>query len=163
MKLTICNCAHLDNQLVWKFDKIFKNQIDKFQFYQLGRVELRGSRFTWHILEGAISVSDTMAEGTYEYECMRAELLGVDKPDYEEFLARRKEEARSVESEAVETENLVVTTRSWSLYFAHKAFLSLFLSHAIFLDRRRSQWRTQRRQQQNGRAEPASLLDTEEN
>lgn len=26
-----------------------------------------------------------MAEGTYEYECMRAELLGVEKPNREEF------------------------------------------------------------------------------
>lgn len=32
-----------------------------------------------------------MAEGTYEYECMRAELLGLSKPDEEEFLARQKE------------------------------------------------------------------------
>lgn len=32
-----------------------------------------------------------MAEGTYEYECMRAELLGVEKPDYEEFMKNKVE------------------------------------------------------------------------
>ncbi|XP_053696425.1 uncharacterized protein LOC128743784 [Sabethes cyaneus] len=31
-----------------------------------------------------------MAEGTYEYECMRAELLGVEKPNREEFEANMK-------------------------------------------------------------------------
>ncbi|XP_055705749.1 uncharacterized protein LOC129803319 [Phlebotomus papatasi] len=31
-----------------------------------------------------------MAEGTYEYECMRAELLGIDPPDRETFEANRK-------------------------------------------------------------------------
>ncbi|XP_055694335.1 uncharacterized protein LOC129796441 [Lutzomyia longipalpis] len=31
-----------------------------------------------------------MAEGTYEYECMRAELLGVEPPDRETFEANRK-------------------------------------------------------------------------
>ncbi|CAH0548851.1 unnamed protein product [Brassicogethes aeneus] len=41
-----------------------------------------------------------MAEGTYEYECMRAELLGVDKPDYEEFLKKQEEnEKNKVEEE----------------------------------------------------------------
>lgn len=48
-----------------------------------------------------------MAEGTYEYECMRAELLGVDPPNYEEFMRKKKEqEAQQVESEEIETENL---------------------------------------------------------
>lgn len=47
-----------------------------------------------------------MAEGTYEYECMRAELLGVDPPNYEEFMKKKKEEeAQQVETEDVETEN----------------------------------------------------------
>lgn len=55
-----------------------------------------------------------MAEGTYEYECMRAELLGVGKPDYEEFLQRKREAeenrrlAAEVEEEAVEATNLEV-------------------------------------------------------
>ncbi|EDS36892.1 tryptophan 2,3-dioxygenase [Culex quinquefasciatus] len=31
-----------------------------------------------------------MAEGTYEYECMRAELLGVEKPNREEFEEKMK-------------------------------------------------------------------------
>lgn len=37
-----------------------------------------------------------MAEGTYEYECERAELLGLDTPDKEQFeaalLVRQEEE-----------------------------------------------------------------------
>lgn len=50
-----------------------------------------------------------MAEGTYEYECMRAELLGVEKPDYNDFLKRQKEQlAKEVEEEQVETECLTV-------------------------------------------------------
>lgn len=32
-----------------------------------------------------------MAEGTYEYECMRAELLGIEKPDYDEFMKNKVE------------------------------------------------------------------------
>lgn len=50
-----------------------------------------------------------MAEGTYEYECMRAELLGTEKPDYDEFLKRQKEQqSREVEEEQAETECLTV-------------------------------------------------------
>ncbi|KAK9751776.1 hypothetical protein QE152_g4753 [Popillia japonica] len=48
-----------------------------------------------------------MAEGTYEYECMRAELLGIDKPEYDEFLKKQKEnESREVQNEEIETEHL---------------------------------------------------------
>nr|XP_022907575.1 uncharacterized protein LOC111419055 [Onthophagus taurus] len=50
-----------------------------------------------------------MAEGTYEYEVMRAELLGVEKPDYEEFMKRQKEiEAKNVEEHETDVENLKV-------------------------------------------------------
>lgn len=50
-----------------------------------------------------------MTEGTYEYECMRAELLGIEKPDYDEFLKKQKElEAKKVEEEEVDSENLKV-------------------------------------------------------
>ncbi|CAG9770217.1 unnamed protein product [Ceutorhynchus assimilis] len=42
-------------------------------------------------------------EGTYEYECMRAELLGIDKPDYEEFV-KNKAERDAAEQEALDTE-----------------------------------------------------------
>lgn len=31
-----------------------------------------------------------MAEGTYEFECNRAELLGIDPPDWATFEAARK-------------------------------------------------------------------------
>lgn len=48
-----------------------------------------------------------MAEGTYENECMRAELLGVAKPDYEEFLQRKQEEAvANPPGEPVENEDI---------------------------------------------------------
>uniref|UniRef100_A0AAR5QIS7 Uncharacterized protein n=1 Tax=Dendroctonus ponderosae TaxID=77166 RepID=A0AAR5QIS7_DENPD len=32
-------------------------------------------------------------EGSYEYECMRAELLGIDRPDYDEFMKIKAEKA----------------------------------------------------------------------
>uniref|UniRef100_A0A6B2E9C7 Uncharacterized protein n=1 Tax=Phlebotomus kandelakii TaxID=1109342 RepID=A0A6B2E9C7_9DIPT len=44
-----------------------------------------------------------MAEGTYEYECMRAELLGVNPPDRETFEANRKLQLEA-EQEAAENE-----------------------------------------------------------
>ncbi|GJQ79911.1 hypothetical protein Trydic_g18355 [Trypoxylus dichotomus] len=48
-----------------------------------------------------------MAEGTYEYECMRAELLGTEKPEYDEFLKKQKEnDSRQIEEEQVDVENL---------------------------------------------------------
>lgn len=51
-----------------------------------------------------------MAEGTYEYECMRAELLGIEKPDYDEFMRFKKEqEAQYVAEEENDTENLKVS------------------------------------------------------
>lgn len=47
-----------------------------------------------------------MAEGTYEYECMRAELLGIEKPDYDEFIKKKQEEQQEEEQEI---ENFKVT------------------------------------------------------
>lgn len=56
-----------------------------------------------------------MAEGTYEYECQRAELLGVEKPDYDEWLKTQKEaEAAKVVEEEIDVENLKA---SWLLCF----------------------------------------------
>lgn len=50
-----------------------------------------------------------MAEGSYEYECMRAELLGVEKPDYDEFMRNKKEEeVQEVADEENDIENLKV-------------------------------------------------------
>ncbi|XP_023309537.2 uncharacterized protein LOC111691126 [Lucilia cuprina] len=40
-----------------------------------------------------------MAEGTYEYECMRAELLGIAKPDQEEFEKARSERLQQEQDE----------------------------------------------------------------
>ncbi|XP_067639864.1 uncharacterized protein [Eurosta solidaginis] len=40
-----------------------------------------------------------MAEGTYEYECMRAELLGIEKPNEEEFEKARAERLKREQDE----------------------------------------------------------------
>lgn len=60
-----------------------------------------------------------MAEGTYEYECMRAELLGIAKPDYDDFLQRQKDEqlAKEVADEQIETECLTVKTKRPPRFF----------------------------------------------
>ena len=53
-----------------------------------------------------------MAEGTYEYECMRAELLGIEKPDkelFEEAKKRQLEAEQEAEQEAIENEQMQVT------------------------------------------------------
>lgn len=66
-----------------------------------------------------------MAEGTYEYEVMRAELLGIEKPDYDEFLKRQKEkEQGEIETEEIDTENLKVCFCIF-LNFYNKNFLLL--------------------------------------
>lgn len=39
-----------------------------------------------------------MTDADYEYECSRAELLGIPKPSREEFLARKREETQFVEA-----------------------------------------------------------------
>lgn len=50
-----------------------------------------------------------MSENTYEYECMRAELLGIEKPNYNEFLKNKKEVQKSeVEEEEIDTEIIKV-------------------------------------------------------
>lgn len=49
-----------------------------------------------------------MAEGTYEYECMRAELLGVDKPTYEQFMSNKKVED---ETQELEEQDLTVNVQ----------------------------------------------------
>lgn len=48
-----------------------------------------------------------MAEGTYEFECMRAELLGIDKPDQEEF-EKALAERQKVEQEEIEAQEASV-------------------------------------------------------
>lgn len=50
-----------------------------------------------------------MSENTYEYECMRAELLGIEKPNYEEFLKNKKEvQRKEIEEEEIDIENIKV-------------------------------------------------------
>ncbi|XP_005185430.1 uncharacterized protein LOC131800362 [Musca domestica] len=53
-----------------------------------------------------------MAEGTYEFECMRAELLGIEKPNQEEFekaraerLQKEQEEQLAAEAQALEEQD----------------------------------------------------------
>lgn len=58
-----------------------------------------------------------MAEGTYEYECMRAELLGLSKPDEEEFLARQKERLAH-QTEELEDKTIEVRD-SFNIYGLH--------------------------------------------
>lgn len=59
-----------------------------------------------------------MAEGTYEYECERAELLGIEKPDYDEFMERqRAQKATEVQEEEVDIENLKVRSRDGRFSF----------------------------------------------
>lgn len=50
-----------------------------------------------------------MSDNTYEYECMRAELLGIGKPDYDEFVKNQVEtEKHEVEEEEIDLENMKV-------------------------------------------------------
>lgn len=56
-----------------------------------------------------------MAEGTYEYECMRAELLGVEKPDYDEFLKKQRENVGNISEEQIDVENLKVRMHASSI------------------------------------------------
>lgn len=52
-----------------------------------------------------------MAEGTYEYECMRAELLGMPRPDESEWLEKQKErlehEQEDIEEKCLEVIQIV--------------------------------------------------------
>lgn len=52
-----------------------------------------------------------MAEGTYEYECMRAELLGLARPSREQFEEQQKLK-QEVEEEEQLTEQLKVCTHT---------------------------------------------------
>lgn len=49
-----------------------------------------------------------MAEGTYEYECMRAELLGIEKPNQEEFEKARAERLQQEKAELEAAEAKVI-------------------------------------------------------
>lgn len=50
-----------------------------------------------------------MAEGTYEFEAMRAELLGCEPPDREVFEAAQKERM-AAEKEQIDAEELKVNS-----------------------------------------------------
>lgn len=52
-----------------------------------------------------------MAEGTYEFECMRAELLGIDKPNEEEFEKARAERLEREQEERLAAEAQVMIIR----------------------------------------------------
>lgn len=51
-----------------------------------------------------------MAEGTYEYECMRAELLGIEKPNQEEFEKARAERLQQEQDERDAAEAQVISS-----------------------------------------------------
>lgn len=72
-----------------------------------------------------------MAEGTYEYECMRAELLGIDKPDYEQFVKdkeMKENERNDVEEAEQDTENLKVSfNRVYLIFVCKETNRALFL------------------------------------
>lgn len=60
-----------------------------------------------------VNILDTnkMSVNTYEYECMRAELLGIEKPNLDEFIKKQKEhEKREIEDEEIDIENMKVST-----------------------------------------------------
>ncbi|XP_037937790.1 uncharacterized protein LOC119672714 [Teleopsis dalmanni] len=56
-----------------------------------------------------------MAEGTYEYECMRAELLGIDKPNQEEFEKQRTERLKQEQEEQDAAEAELLTQQEEGL------------------------------------------------
>lgn len=62
-----------------------------------------------------------MAEDTYEYECMRAELLGIEKPSLDEYLSKQKDkEIANVEQEENCTANLRVNLKAFCLIILQK-------------------------------------------
>lgn len=62
-----------------------------------------------------------MAEGSYEYECMRAELLGVAKPDFEEFMKNAKIRVE-VNNEEQDVENLKVIRENVKIFVIFQFF-----------------------------------------
>ncbi|XP_058058481.1 uncharacterized protein LOC131209427 [Anopheles bellator] len=56
-----------------------------------------------------------MAEGTYEYECMRAELLGLGRPSREEFEAKMKLKHETEEEEQLTEQMKEVDLKDESL------------------------------------------------
>lgn len=48
-----------------------------------------------------------MAEGTYEYECERAELLGIEKPDRETWDKSQKERFEQMQEDQAIAEDAV--------------------------------------------------------
>ncbi|XP_060533470.1 uncharacterized protein LOC132706260 [Cylas formicarius] len=56
------------------------------------------------------------AEGTYEYECMRAELLGLERPDYEEFTINKaaRDAAEEDQMEVINLEDADTQNESYS-------------------------------------------------
>lgn len=49
-----------------------------------------------------------MAEGTYAHACMRAELLGLEKPDEEEFLRLYPQSQQNTEHDAAQFEVFII-------------------------------------------------------
>lgn len=71
-----------------------------------------------------------MAEGTYEYECMRAELLGIGKPNQEEF---EKARAERLQQEQAEIEAAEANVNNF-LLFTNIFYLHMYVpTHHIFI------------------------------
>lgn len=66
-----------------------------------------------------------MAEGTYEHACMRAELLGLEKPDEEEFLRMYPQSQQN-------TEEHVAAQFEVCYYKSINKFNYVFLKYLIF-------------------------------
>lgn len=67
-----------------------------------------------------------MAEGTYEYECSRAELLGIAPPNYEDW-----QEAEKVRLEQQQLEELTVSPNPIYLLLIKYPSLILFCDFTI--------------------------------
>lgn len=69
-----------------------------------------------------------MAEGTYEHACMRAELLGMDKPNKEDFLRTQPQASRiECENEKIEAAQFEVIKYYYLYIFPAKLTFSIYL------------------------------------
>lgn len=58
-----------------------------------------------------------MAEGTYEYECSRAELLGIAPPRYEEWQEQERIRLQQEQAQQMEVSVLNDSTKLQFIYF----------------------------------------------
>lgn len=83
-----------------------------------------------------------MAEGTYEYECARAELLGIASPNRDEFEAAARERQQQHDNEH---DTLLVKTlgrEKFNIYCIHKSTVCVPHRYCVLYKGRRSSGRT---------------------